>query len=194
MGKAVLIALTLASLGCATCGTDLLLGPGKRAFNALKNRTALPAAADIDPRVSLGGLLAPGHDRTRWQETSAAVIEGYVIRVHDAGPESANCFAASRLDAHIEVGMTGDAAPRQRVIVEVTPPMRAWAEQHGQDWSTATLQRKLTGRLVRFEGWLFYDAEHEDEAENTRPGHRGNWRATAWELHPVTAIAISPDW
>jgi hypothetical protein len=28
------------------------------------------------------------------------------------------------------------------------------------------------------------------ESENTAPGARGNRRATAWELHPVTSIEV----
>ena len=26
--------------------------------------------------------------------------------------------------------------------------------------------------------------------ENTTPGRVGNWRATAWELHPVTGVEV----
>ena len=48
----------------------------------------------------------------------------------------------------------------------------------------------FVGRRVRVAGWLMFDHEHADEAENTRPGERDNWRATAWEIHPVTAIAV----
>jgi hypothetical protein len=76
------------------------------------------------------------------------------------------------------------------LIVEVTPPMRDWAAAQRRDWSTATLQRQLTGRRVRFEGWLLFDDEHDEESENTRPGDRDNWRATAWEIHPVTSIEV----
>ena len=35
------------------------------------------------------------------------------------------------------------------------------------------------------------DGEHADEAENTRPGRARNWRATAWEVHPVTGIEVT---
>jgi hypothetical protein len=35
-----------------------------------------------------------------------------------------------------------------------------------------------------------YDGEHQGQAEHTAPGRTGNWRATAWELHPVTAIEL----
>ena len=191
VGWLVAVMLLLFSAGCATCGLNVFLTPGKRAFNALKNRTALPTASDFDRRVTLEAMLAPGDDRARWRQTAAGMIEGYVVRVHDAGAESANCFSPTRLDAHIEVATRADAPPRERVVVEITPPMRAWAQRQGGDWSTVTLQRNLTGRRVRFQGWLLFDSEHDEEAENTRPGERGNWRATAWELHPVTAIEIA---
>jgi hypothetical protein len=182
------VALVVLSTGCATCPVNLFLLPGTRAVNALKNRTTLPMATDFDPRVTLDAMLAPGDDRSRWRHSRAAAIDGYIVRVHDAGPESANCLSGTRVDTHIEVARRPDAPPNERVIVEVTPPMREWAASRGVDWSTATLRSQLTGRRVRIEGWLLFDDEHDEESENTRPGHRSNWRATAWELHPVTAI------
>lgn len=180
--------LAVLSAGCATCPVNVFLRPGTRAVNALKNRTTLPAAADFDPRVTLDAMLAPGDDRRRWQHTRAAAIEAYIVRVHDAGPESANCLSGTRVDTHMEVAVRPDAPPHERAIVEVTPPMRERAASRGLDWSTATLSSELTGRRVRIEGWLLFDLEHDGESENTRPGHRGNWRATAREIHPVTAI------
>jgi len=188
--RTLVFALAVLSAGCATCPAHVFLLPGKRAFNALKNRTTPPAAADFDPRLTLDGMLAPGDDRTRWYHARAGAIEGYIVRVLDAGPESANCFSSSRLDAHIEVARRPDASPNERVIVEITPPMRDRAISRGVDWSTATLSSRLTGRRARIEGWLLFDGEHDEESENTRPGHRGNWRATAWEIHPVTAITL----
>jgi hypothetical protein len=184
--------LAMASVGCGTCLSDALLLPGKRELNRLKNRTALPSHTDIDPATALEAMLAPGDDRTRWSDDRAGSIEGVVVRVHDAARESANCFSPTRVDAHLEVAQRLDAPPNQRVVVEVTPPMRDWASGQGEDWSTATLQRELTGRRVRIQGWLMFDEEHDRESENTNPGHSENWRATAWELHPVTAIQVVP--
>jgi hypothetical protein len=188
--SAVLLALSAG--GCATCAFDALLLPGKRQLNALKNRTTLPSSTDIDPAVTLEALLAPGDDRGRWSQDRAGSIEGIVVRVHDAGRESANCFSPTRVDAHIEVAQRRDAPANQRVVVEVTPPMRDWAARLGKDWSTPALQRELTGRRVRIEGWLLFDEEHDGESENTSPGRTANWRATAWELHPVTTIQVVP--
>ena len=41
-----------------------------------------------------------------------------------------------------------------------------------------------------FEGWLLYDTHHAAESENNAPGHPDNWRATAWEIHPITNFEI----
>jgi hypothetical protein len=190
IARAVVIALALSCSGCALCVSNVFLTADKRASNALKNRTDIPALSDFDPRVSLETLLAPGDDRGRWQQTRAATITGFVVRVHDAGTESANCFSPARRDAHIEIAQRVDAPPRERIIVEVTPPMRDRARQQGLDWTTSALQHQLTGRRVRVDGWMFFDSEHDEEAENTHPGSSENWRATAWEIHPITAIAV----
>jgi len=182
--------LSIIGAGCGTCAPDWLLLPGRRESNALKNRTALPTEADRDRGVSLEALLRPGDDEQRWSPRRAAVVEGVIVRVVDADPESANCFSRTRVDAHVEIATTIDAPVQRRVITEITPSIRDWAASRGLDWSTPTLQRTLTGQRVRLGGWLFFDQEHASEAENTRPGRRENWRATAWELHPITAIEL----
>jgi hypothetical protein len=76
------------------------------------------------------------------------------------------------------------------VVAEVTPRLREWAAGAGEDWSEESLRRRLTGRRCRVEGWLLYDTEHDGEAENTAPGRALNWRATAWEIHPVTRVEV----
>lgn len=182
---AALVAMASAGVGCA-----LLLGPDKRALGQLKNRTAMPQLADFDPAVTLDAMLAPGDDRARWSDRRAARIEGLVVAVERAGIESANNFSLTRRDTHIEIAAQPDAPPRRRIIVEVTPPIRDRALAQGHDWSHGALREQLLGRRVRIAGWLLFDAEHDDEAENTNPGGARNWRATAWELHPVTAIEL----
>ena len=168
----------------------IALSDGARAFNRLKNRTGPPRANDFDGRVTLAELLRPGEDRGRWSEARAAALEGYVIVVQKGGVESANSFSIVRRDTHIEVGPRPDSPPRERVILEVTPALREWAAGQGMDWSHAALKRELTGRRCRFEGWLLFDINHAEESENVRPGGESNWRATAWEIHPVTFIKV----
>jgi hypothetical protein len=46
------------------------------------------------------------------------------------------------------------------------------------------------GKWVRITGWLFFDEIHERISENTNPGGAHNVRATCWEIHPITALAV----
>ncbi|HEY3579849.1 MAG TPA: hypothetical protein VGK82_04875, partial [Pyrinomonadaceae bacterium] len=81
-------------------------------------------------------------------------------------------------------------AKNEQVIVEITPRFQDWATSQGIDWSAETLQRQLVGHWCEFEGWLYFDVGHEEESENIAPGQADNWRATAWEIHPVTKITV----
>jgi hypothetical protein len=58
------------------------------------------------------------------------------------------------------------------------------------DWSEETLHAQLVGHWVEFEGWLYFDVGHAEESENVAPQNPENWRATAWEIHPVTNIRV----
>ena len=58
------------------------------------------------------------------------------------------------------------------------------------DWSTRALRDRLLGRWIKVRGWMLFDVEHQKASENTAPGRERNWRATAWEIHPVTSIEV----
>jgi hypothetical protein len=180
------LALTLAPYPPAGCS----ITPSKRALSTLKNRTAAPLGADFDHGASLDALLEPGDDRARWSESRAATIEGYVTDVREGGVEAANCFSLTRRDVHIHLARRADAPLQETVVVEVTPRARDAARARGLDWSFDALRHGLLGRRCRFEGWLLYDREHADESENDAPGNPVDWRATAWELHPVTSLEV----
>ncbi len=139
--------------------------------------------SDFDSRITLETLLQRGDDEARWSTSRAARIEGYVVSISSGPLEAANCFC--RRDIHIMLATRPDAPSREQVVLEVTPRMETTKE-----WTLETLKRELTGRRVRFEGWLFFDALHAGESENTAPGRANNWRATAWELHPITNMEI----
>jgi hypothetical protein len=164
--------------------------PGGREFARLKNRAAQQLPQDFDANVSLEALLKPGDDRGRWSESRAGSIEGYVVEVVEGGVEAAHCYSYRERDVHIHVAPRPDATRREWVVVEVKPRARRRASESGRDWSAAALREELVGRRCRFEGWLLFDREHAAESENTAPGSKGNWRATAWELHPVTSIEV----
>ena len=177
--------------GCGMAGDAT--AASAQALNRLKNRHTAPA--QIDSQVSLVALVAPGDDRTRWSDTVGASVVGYVHDVKPGGIETTNCRARDLpdRDTHIELVLDPmQAAGGQRVIVEVTPRWRAIMAARGVDWSTAALRRDYLGRWVRVTGWLMFDAEHANASENTAPGRPRNWRATAWEVHPITAIAVVP--
>ncbi len=109
------------------------------------------------------------------------------------GIETVNCKARDLpdRDTHIELVLDPmTVAGPERVIVEVTPRWRALMAAKGVDGSTPALRRQYLGRWVRVTGWLLFDAEHANAAENTAPGRPRNWRATAWEVHPITSIEV----
>lgn len=196
--KRLLITGTL--LACAALAASLLPCPPRgcaltgagRAFALLKNRDVVPRASDFDPRATLEAVLEPGDDAARWSDSHAATLEGYVVDVRPGSIEAANCFSLTRRDVHIHLARTPNAPPRASLVVEVTPRLADAARARGEDWSLAALRRELTGRRCRFEGWLLFDREHAEESENTAPGRVADWRATAWELHPVTRIEVLP--
>jgi len=161
-----------------------------RSLHRLKNRTVSPQESDYDSRITLDKLLQPGDDNDRWSIDRAARIQGQVIDVAYARAEAANCFSPCRRDIHILVANRKGAAKNEQIVLEVTPNLRDWARERGIDWSQQTLQAQLVGHWVEFEGWLYFDVDHSDQSANTAPQNPTNWRATAWELHPVTKITI----
>ena len=178
----------LLALNCPSAA--IALTSRARQLHRLKNRTTFPQLAEFDPQVSLDELLKRGDDSNRWTITRAARIQGEVIDVEYARPEATNCFSPCRRDIHIAVASHKGAAKNEQVIIEVTPNLREWAQSQGVNWSEKTLQQELIGHWCEFAGWLYFDVGHAQESENTAPGIAGNWRATAWEIHPVTEIKV----
>jgi uncharacterized protein YgiM (DUF1202 family) len=167
------------------------------ALNRLKNRSASPSAADLDSTVTLARMVGDGRDdAAKFDAGKAAEITGWVLHVKPGGrAETTNCRKGDpeHRDAHIELTLSPtDTLPSRRVIVEVTPRWRAAMRAAGVDWSTATLQHTIEHKWVRVRGWLLFDDEHRSQAENTQPGGDSNWRATVWEIHPITALRVMP--
>jgi len=170
------------AINCPSAG--IALTSRARHLHRLKNRTSLPKATDFDSRITLDALLQPGDDTNRWSTDRAGRIQGEVIDVAYAGPEATNCFSPCRRDIHILIATRKEATKSEHVVVEVTPNLRAI------NWSEETLQKQLVGHWCEFEGWLYFDVGHAEESENISPGKADNWRATAWEIHPITKITV----
>ena len=183
-----LVLWLILALNCPNAG--IALTAHARSLHLLKNRSTPPQPSDFDPSVTLDALLQPGDDANRWSTSRAARIQGQVIDVAYARPEATNCYSPCRRDIHIVLAQVDKAAQSEQLIVEVTPNLREWAETHGIDWSEIALRSQLMGHWCEFEGWLYFDEGHEKESENAAPHNPGNWRATAWEIHPVTKIRV----
>ena len=182
-----IIGLLLLSRHCPSAG--LALTSKARALHRLKNRTALPQPSDFNQQVSLSELLRPGNDSSRWSTQQAGRIEGYVIDVAYARPEATNCYVPCRRDLHIVVANRKGAPQNEQIIVEITPKFREWAANQGLDWSESSIRTQMLDHWCDFEGWMYFDEGHAEESENIAPHHPGNWRATAWEIHPVTKFS-----
>lgn len=178
--------------GCGMAGNAR--GKELRALNRLKNRYNRPMPEDYSRyAISIDSLLKPGNDRRRFSNSAAAEIVGYVRDVVIGGVESCNCNAkdARYRDTHIVlVPDEKEKRASRTIIAEVTPRWREMMRQRGLDWSTDGLKKTLKNKWVRLRGWMLWDWHYEDEAENTNPGGRKNWRATAWEVHPIISIEV----
>ncbi len=165
-------------------------------INPLKNRWNLPESEDLDPNFTIENLVEYLNDENSYDDQRAGTLTGYVVEVKSGGPESCNCSAKHSIDhdTHIEIVTDpNDFGPDRVVVVEVTPRLRAMAARSGFDWSTKSLKKQLLGKRVKISGWIFYDPEHVNESFANDPEDiygKPNWRATSWEIHPVTSIEI----
>lgn len=165
-------------------------GTKEYAQNVEKNRWKFPASV---VELDWNDLLKAGKDT--YNSGMAVELVGYVEKVKASGEETCNCKSGNSLftDTHIEVTPSADqTGPQYRISVEVTPRMRQiMDEDYGEDWTSGTLKRTLQHRMVRIQGWLFYDGSHESaDYVNDPNDERGekNRRATSWEIHPVTYL------
>ena len=137
-------------------------------------------------------------------------IIGFVAGLDDGGDkESCNCGRDDLRDLHINVV----AAPEEvgdltrYVVVEITPRWQKTFGLNDSDYKAMkeTVRLKLAGKWVRFRGWILYDIIHRKESKSTAApttptctGHFPEpitpciWRATPWEVHPVTSFQILP--
>lgn len=167
--------------------------------NVFKNRFDFPRANDFDASIDLDKMAAATEDEQGFSPEKAVEIEGYVVAVKPGGVETCNCKTKDPLlrDTHIElITDPADDGKEKRVIVEVTPRIRQILEEQGVDWSTENLKQTLKNQFIRVQGWLFYDVSHDKENFADDPDNtigRDNWRASSWEVHPVTSIEVLTD-
>jgi len=56
-----------------------------QSLNQLKNRFTAPSSQDIDQSITLAAMLKRGNDRSRWKNTQAAEVTGYVAEIVPGG-------------------------------------------------------------------------------------------------------------
>lgn len=61
----------------------------------------------------------------------------------------------------------------------------------GEEWSTDIVKAKIRHKWIRVRGWLLFDVEHIQNADHTNHGGKKIWRATVWEVHPITSIQLT---
>ena len=167
--------------------------------NTRKNRTDASAAYHEVTWKSLQSLPYPVAARSLADWTAAQLgqikpyegiavsVVGYIdaIKVEDKGSgESTNCHftAADEVDWHIPLVEHAGDAEATSIVVETTPRIR----QSHPKWTTANLAAWVKADApVRISGWALLDPEHR--------AHLGKYRATLWEIHPITKIEVFQD-
>ena len=186
--------------GCPACGT--VKDKKHRTLNVQKNRGT---AVTSPQKITVQEIRDPAND-TKFTPTKKVWVTGFVASVDPGGmPETCNCKRTDLRDVHINIvadpSEVGDQS--KYVVVEFTP---RWEKKFGFNDSDYEAMRKavedkLKGKWAKFSGWMLRDFIHANASQTTAPGnpvcpndgqqHSGcNWRATPWEVHPVTAYTV----
>ena len=165
-----------------------------KAQNRLKNRWIMPKYTDFDANFTWENLFGEGDENPKkYSQSKAARLTGYVAYISKSNKETCNCgFKEPTFhDYHINlvVDPTEYGDKTQHLIVEITPRLREIMKAQGVDWNLDTL-KKIRHKRITVEGWLFYDWEHGDKAYLRTGDTTKSWRATCWEIHPVTSLKL----
>lgn len=158
--------------------------PAKEAaMNRMKNRDDVNVR--INHSITIQDLI-DSPEQTDLDENTAVEITGFVADVIDGtDAETCNCARDDIADIHIDVVANRKDRNNNKkyVIVEISPRFQ---DKLGD---MKTVKKQITGKWVKFTGWLTYDYKHRSNARNVKK--TGNiWRATAWEVHPVTGFKV----
>ena len=186
--------------GCPACGTAK--DNKHRTLNVQKNRGT---AVTSPKKITVQEIRDPAND-TKFTPSKQVWVTGYVAGVDPGGfHETCNCKRDDLRDVHINIVADPSEAGDQSkyVVVEFTP---RWEKKFSfndsnYDAMRKAVEDKIKGKWVKFSGWMMYDFIHANASQSTSPGNPVcppgstgqsgcNWRATPWEVHPVTAYTI----
>jgi Avidin family len=156
------------------------------AINLLKNRTNEPAGSDLNPAVTLSGMLNSKDDPNIFDEQQGATISGVLFDVRAEKGESCNCYSTdpNDWDYHIYIGNANAKTIFDCAVVEMTP----YSRSIHPEW-TLSYVKSLKGKQVQVTGWLLFDFEHTGQSYETNPNTAARNRHTVWEIHPVTTLS-----
>ncbi len=161
-------------------------------LSAQKNRVEVPSHYE---RLTFADFLAlpavparytaANWEIVRAQSRRAISLEGYIAEVIHARDGATYGRPPDEGDFHVHLRETREPqcapeSPRDRQIVtEVTPhfqpPKTGWSYEALLDLCRRQVR-------VRISGWLLHDYQHVRDV--------GDWRASAWEIHPVTNVEV----
>jgi len=167
--------------------------------NTRKNRIDVPSsyhAVSFDAMMALPDNSGASNNRRHWSQAQKDVVVpfegipvsvvGYVNRVKKQfgsgeGGESTNChfFREGFVDIHVALVESFGDGERTALVVEPTPrfyknrPTWIWTKMKALEFSTDP---------VRISGLTLFDPSHR--------GHMGTYRASMWEIHPITKIEV----
>jgi hypothetical protein len=189
------------STASGTCGPDGDPSGDKETCH-LKNRVDVPSSyheVTFDailklpklPKGSPTSRESPNWPTVKGQITPfegvAVSVVGFLVNNHPndgvkvQGSEKTNCgfTQPTEVDWHVPLAPAAGLLEKTSIVVEVTPRVR---KDH-PNWTTARLDPLVhTSTPVRISGWLMFDPDH--------PAHLGVFRATLWEIHPITKIEV----
>jgi hypothetical protein len=186
---------------CSACGTAT--DSKHRTLNVQKNRGT---AVTNPQKITVQEIRDPANDQGVFTPTKKVWVTGFVASVDPGGlQETCNCKRIDLRDVHINiVANPAEANDKTKyVVVEFTP---RWEQTFGFNDSNYDAMRQavinqIQGKWVKFSGWMMFDFIHANASQSTSPAnpvcpndgqlHSGcNWRATPWEVHPVTAYTV----
>ncbi|HSP63723.1 MAG TPA: hypothetical protein VLQ90_12120 [Pyrinomonadaceae bacterium] len=156
--------------------------------------------------ITVEAMRDPANNTGKFTPNKQVSITGLVASVDPGGmPETCNCKRPDLRDVHINIvadpSEVGDQS--KYVVVEFTP---RWEKKFHFNDSNYEVMRKavedqIKGKRVKFDGWMLYDFIHANASQSTSPNQpvcpndgqqhpNCNWRATPWEVHPVTAYTV----
>lgn len=174
-------------------------------LNVLKNRGNV---ATNPTTITAQEIRDPEND-TVFKPSKKVSVTAFVASIVSGGKrETCNCKRDDLRDVHINIvanpSEVGD--PTKYVIVEFTPRWEKKFDLDDSDYEAMlqAVKDQIEGKWVKFTGWMMSDFVHAKESKNTAAATTptckddGNdpqpcvWRATTWEVHPVTSYAVVP--